>query len=622
MEEPRTRKLVSQDYYTDSDYDNVMLKLPEIIKEASKKAGDLLEPTVQEKREVMELIKNFIRDKGRKIYGGTAINEAIKLRNPEDAIYNDYDFSDIEFYSPTPVVDLVELTNLIYEKKYKYPVGQQAQHDETYTIFVNFHLYCDITYVPLRVYNGIKTIIIDGINYVDPHFIFIDQLRILNQPLTAAEQRWEKTFKRMYVLLKSYPLEYFDKQIKIPDPPTEIKTYISKIKNDFMSIKEVQETALISGFEAYNFYIRHAMSDRTVEQQARTTYGSNRLNTYITNVPFIELVSVNYRDTVPKLFDFIKSIVADPKNVTIDEYFPLFQFIGYSVTINYNGIPLAKVYDTDGFCVPNIKTTRGYMYVSFQYLLMSMFINKFRAHLDKNKEMYFNYGIAISNLVSARNSFLNKRDLSVINSTVFGEFRINCIGTTASYSRVSKLRSMERYKQGKVPFRYNPEQFFSQSAESQAKFDPAKYIFKNTSGNKINNPKNLIFKIGSDGSIQTSDNLSEDDNTEQQRVTNEIFESETTETNQKNSLDNNMDNQLNEQVESKQQVESNEQGEIDQLEELDPLNQLDDLNELDNLDNLDNLDDQSDTPSDDPADDDDDSDQIEIISQTNDDEND
>ncbi len=108
------------------------------------------------------------------------------------------------------------MCNLLYDKGFKYVTAREAQHEETYSIFVNFQLYCDVTYVPTRIYNSIKTIEIDGVNYVHPHFIFIDQLRIINQPLTAAAQRWEKTFGRMYKLLKNYPLENYRNSLSVP----------------------------------------------------------------------------------------------------------------------------------------------------------------------------------------------------------------------------------------------------------------------------------------------------------------------------------------------------------------------------------------------------------------------
>ena len=503
MSESRSRTPVFQDYYTDLDYDQVMVQLPDIIKDAERKAGEVMEPTIYEKREVMAAIKDFIRKKGRKVYGGTALNEVLIAANPADAIYDEVKFSDIEFYSPSPVPDLVELCDMLYKKGYKHIVGREAQHEETYSIFVNFQLYCDISYVPTRVYHGIKTIEIDGINYADPHFMFIDYLRVFNDPLNAAALKWEKYFPRVYKLLKNYPIEYYDKNLQIPKPSEEIQSYIYKIKNDFLNNKEVQQSCLIGGFDAYNFYIRHAAKDRNVEQMARTAYTSKRVDNMVVNVPYMELVSVNYMDMVERLYNFVKAMVPDTNEVSIEEYFPLFQFTNFSVSINYKGVPLAKIIEADGQCIPNIKTTAGRMYVSFQYLLMSMFINKFRAHLDKNREMYFNYGIAISNLVKARNIYLTENNLPVINKTVFGEFRVACVGTTVSYNRMARLRELEKQKKGKsFRFSYYPESFLAKSEEEQAKFDPSKHFFRNTSGNKITNPKNLLFKLDDKGNIR------------------------------------------------------------------------------------------------------------------------
>lgn len=508
----RKRKPVFQDYYTGNDYEDIMKQLPEIIEEASRRAGEILEPTVHEKTEVMGVIRDFIRDRKRKVYGGTAINEAIKIRNPEDAIYDDYNFSDIEFYSPTPKKDVVDLTNILYEKGYKCPYGREANHEETFTIIVNFQLYCDISYVPTRVYNGIKTIVIDGIHYVDPHFILIDQLRILNQPLTAAAFRWEKTFKRMYRLLKNYPLEYFDKTIQMDRPDNTIKQLINEIKNQFLANSPHGEKCLISGYDAYNFYIRHAQQDRNVEQMARTTYGADRINTFTTIVPYLDLISVDYHDSVENMYYYLRNTVPDSSKLSLREFHPLFQFVGHSVFIDYDGKPLVRITDSTGFCVPNIRTTRGYMYVSYQYILMVMLINKFRSYLDSDQQTYYNYSVAVSNLVSARNNYLNSRKLGVINNTVFGEFRVSCVGETFDFMHSSRKRQRDQRQKGKKSFYYSPTEFFAQSQEIQDRFDPLRQSFKNASGNPITNPKKLMFRLNDNGEfiVPSTEEESED----------------------------------------------------------------------------------------------------------------
>jgi len=524
------RKEIYQSYYTEEDYEKVMIKLPDIIKEASIKSAEMLEPTIIEKKEVMNIIRDFIRKKHRKIYGGTAVNELLKQKNPEDAIYDEFNFSDIEFYSPTPVPDLVELCNTLYDKGYKYVQGREAQHEETYTISVNFEVYCDISYVPTRVYNGIKVIDIDGINYVDPHFMWIDYLRMFNNPVTA-NWRWEKSFKRNFILLKNYPPEYYNKNIQISEMNQEFKGYIQRIKKEFI-IEKSNNNILINGFDAYNFFMLHAANDKKVDQMARTVYGKNNVMNLTCNIPYLDLVSVDYSNTVKNLYNYLKGIVKVPEKLEISEYFPLFQFTNYSSMISYNGIIITKITEGNGFCIPMIRVNSGLIYVSYQYLLMTFLIDKFRAHLDQDKTMYFNYSIAISNLIKARNIFLDTKKLTVVDNSVFREFKISCIGTTTSQLRLSKLRMLERKQKDKnIQFTYTPEQFFKQSEESQHKFDPFKHFFRNTSGNKITNMKNMRFKLDNQGEL--IDNINEIDytteNDSESKTTENDSESKTTE---------------------------------------------------------------------------------------------
>ena len=254
-----------------------------------------------------------------------------------------------------------------------------------------------------------------------------------------------KAFCRVHLLLKYYPLEYFGDKITIKKPSNEIQELISKVKNEYTKIKEIQQSCLLNGLEAYNYYVKYALNGKNI-QAARTAYPLK--SDLYSNIPFLEFVSVKYHDTVKYIYTYIQQIVADKNNLSIDEYFPLFQFTNNLTIINYNGIPIVKIYEADGNCVPNVKTTNGHMYVSYQYLLMMMFIEKFRVHLDQNREMYFNYGIIISNLIKIKNTYLTEHKLGIINKSVFGEFKIACVGSTMSYTRLGLLRGLERLNKG------------------------------------------------------------------------------------------------------------------------------------------------------------------------------
>lgn len=515
----KTRKALYVRYYTKADFNEVNEKLPTIIEKAVEYAGNVIVPTIDERRRVIDVVRKFIRDNGKIVYGGTAIDEAIREASKgTDSIYKTDYSADIEFYSSEPVKDVVDLSNILYKAGFEFVSSQEAQHEETYNLHVNFKLYCDISYVPNRILRGIKTLVIDGIKYAHPHFIFIDQLRIFNQPLTAAEQRWMKTFPRMYKLLKYYKIEFFDNKINIDNPTDETNVYINDVKN-YLTSDEIKGSCLITGFKAYNYFIARAMNNSTnLTKQSSLARPNNSKNPHIKqikstdnenavfdrmliNVPYLEIISVSYRDSVEKIYNFLRAQVADPLELTFEEYYPLFQFTGYSVIIKYRNNSIIKIMEADGFCVPHLKTNSGLIYVSYQYLLMHILVSKFRSHLDKDQKMYFNYGVIFSNLIDARNRFLDRTGKGVINDTVFGEFKISCCGSTASYSRTSRLRAIERHRKGKRPFRYDPQAFFAQSVESQAKFDPLAHMFRNTSGNQIRNEKNLLFKFDSERNI-------------------------------------------------------------------------------------------------------------------------
>jgi hypothetical protein len=476
------RKPIFQNYYSKQDYVDTLTKLPDIIKVLERKSLEMIEPTIFEQRDVMNSIKEFLKIKKRKIYGGTAVNELIKQVNPTEAIYDDYSFGDIDFYSPQPRADVVELCNYLFAmKKYKHINANEAQHDGTYRIYVNWQLYCNITYVPKNIYLGIKATIINGLQYVDPHFIWIDQLRIYCNPLLTT-RLLEKTFKREYLLLKNYPLEYFENNFQSQIYPVENANYIHKIKQEFLPNCDA---IMINGFDAYNFYVKYAKENME------------------SPLPFLDLIADNYSETVIKLYAYVRSIVINPGLMGIIEYSPFFQFTGHSVMIKYNEQPLVLIQEIKDISVPIINVSSGIKYASYQYLLMSLLINKFRSFIDKNKQMYFNYSTASSNLIKIKNDYLKEHKINAINNSPFSILKTTCIGTPVSPARLYLCRRNERRENGKKPeFTYEPEKFFKTSEESQKKFDPLRIGYKNASGNIIIQPKYMRFMI-------TGDNLTE-----------------------------------------------------------------------------------------------------------------
>jgi hypothetical protein len=126
---------------------------PKIMKKVETKKLMEMEPTLDEITKVYEIIIDFIKKNKRKVYGGFALNKLLISKQPSLAIYDESDTPDIEFYTIDPLGDLVKICDDLKEKGFKNVVGQEAQHKETYSIFVNFQLYCDISYMPANIYN-------------------------------------------------------------------------------------------------------------------------------------------------------------------------------------------------------------------------------------------------------------------------------------------------------------------------------------------------------------------------------------------------------------------------------------------------------------------------------------
>src|SRR5690606_19452139 len=106
----------------------------------------------------------------------------------------------------------------------------------------------------------------------------------------------------------------------------------------------------------------------------------DKLKSFVVTSPYMEIVSCDYDDTVINIYNFIRRNTINPSDIKIEEYWPLFQFTGHMTVIMYKDDPIVKIYNANGFCIPYIKTREGYMYVSYQYCLMMLLINKFRSH--------------------------------------------------------------------------------------------------------------------------------------------------------------------------------------------------------------------------------------------------
>ncbi len=235
--------------YREEDIQAITDNLDRILEETIIIRNNVLEPNFDEYKQARTILLDFIKKKKRIIYGGDAYNSLINVKHPLDNIYKSNSRSDIEFYSPEPVLDLIELCNIFYKKKFPYIQGSEANHDETYSLFVNFEQICDTSYMPKNIYGNMPVIPIDGIFYTHPNWILVDIFRQYNDPITSFRRLKDKTFFRANVLLKHYPLHLDNKQSFAID--TKLATYKQAIFDYLITM----DTVIFTGSIARNYYL-------------------------------------------------------------------------------------------------------------------------------------------------------------------------------------------------------------------------------------------------------------------------------------------------------------------------------------------------------------------------------
>ena len=462
--------------------DSILLKenLSKLTEQIKIKQNELYKPTFEDKLKIHNIILTYIQENKRKIYGGYALNKLL-MSKLKDSFYKEYDIPDIDFYSPDPNQDIIKLCNLLFDSGFTKVNGREAKHPNTYSIYVNFDLYCDITYAPKNIYNKIPYIILDNIYYTNPSFMIIDYLKIITDPM-GSYWRIEKAFDRLLKLYEFFPLPKFTKEIYIgeSDNDANISESIEIIKNEIKN-KDI----VIVGFEAYNYYLN----------KSRLFEKNNKINQI--NIPYLEIISKNYKTDFDNIIAKLKEKFQEKFNITHTEFQPFFNFLGNSVEIYLDSELILIIYDYNKMCIPyNIQNDLKMGTYTTTLLYAQINVMKFR--MNDSEDFKHIYMIMVSHLIQMKNYYFTKNNKkTVFDDTPFKDFVINCLASEINPDHAILLKYEHRRSQNKPSmFIYNP------SISRKEEKDPSFY-FPNISGNQITNEKGL--KLTGDN----TDNFSE-----------------------------------------------------------------------------------------------------------------
>ena len=449
--------------YRDEDINIIKLNIDTIMEEAMNTYKTSNEPTYEESNKIYKVILNFIKDKKRIIYGGYAQNKLIIEKNDDDGFYKKIDTPDIEFYSHSPLQDLVELCDLLYSYKFNYIQGSEGLHEGTYKIFVNFENYCDISYISKNIYDNCPYITTkDNLRIADPMFMLIDIYRVFTDPMTSY-WRLDKSFKRQLKLYKYYPIESYQKNDIIKFTNRTPEYILNKIRKLIIHDSDY----IVVGTYAYNYYVK-------------------KININPIDINFYEIITTNINEEANKLYKKLNKIFKN--KITVKEYFPFLEYFDYKVDFLYEDKIILRVYNNNNRCIVyNESTSKKTKFGTSQLVQLYLLSNYIYYMVNRNYIESNNYLNLFFRLNKAKNEYLNKHNINVIVNSPFQDFKMNCIGKPVNLDRLYRINMMEKKSKGlPIVFRYDPNG------------KPGKipnHIFKNISGNQVINSKYFIINI-------------------------------------------------------------------------------------------------------------------------------
>jgi hypothetical protein len=454
--------------YSKKDIELFTENIEQIKNEIQIDMDDKVIPTLKDRKDILNIIKNYVIKHKLKIYGGNAQNLAIKKVEPEKVFYtNERDIHDLDIYSTKPIKDIIKICDLIYHKGFKNIRCVEAIHIETYSIKLDKYTFCDLTYVPKALFHKIPFSEVDGFSIVRPYFTYIDFLRMFVDPYSSSF-RWDKHFERFNKIQEIFPFKKYTEPLNLKKIELE-KQMDKNIHKIIRKFAKTSKTLIKTGFESYNKYCK---------------INKDILPNYIQKLPlqYIEFVSSNYEKDVVSFMENLKMKLSKNKECEIGciEKYKFFQFLDFSTEIFVNGILIAKIYGNNNICIPYILINNR-KYATFQFNLMWFLIKNFYSRVYGSDNIEFEYKKIISHLLTMRMDYLNKYKLNFLDKSIYQDFIAQCSGIPIN---IQDIKTKNKKYHG---FKYEPIK--------NKKINVSKFVFGISDGTYISDNKNCKINI-------------------------------------------------------------------------------------------------------------------------------
>ncbi len=328
----------------------------------------------------IDIVKRYIIREGLVLKGGMVVHNALKLKNPNDGIYDNQTLPDLDFYSSTHFKDAYEIATWLVRIGLKNVSCINAIHPTTMKVRVNFVVVADITFIHDHILNTIPTIKYKGMNLVHPHFQMIDQHRSMSIPYEGIPRenimfRLKKDMKRYDLLYEKYPISYKSDEVQLRDEFT-IKTehLQGQCVGGFAALNYWIGVAKAHGFKHDKDFGKFEIPDITSEYY---TKGKLQKTDIVVQLPldshgitvYSDKMEDFYRKTVKEI-ELLKNVIKEQRFYErLIEYLPRKVIIDNNWEIFENTEKIAAHRVADNIYVTNIQHIMMYLLINYNLLM-------------------------------------------------------------------------------------------------------------------------------------------------------------------------------------------------------------------------------------------------------------
>lgn len=393
---------------------------------------------------ILNVLNEFIKNKKLICYGGTAINNILPKKHQ---FYNyNLDIPDYDIYSTNALEDSKEIADIFSKKGFSNVEVRTSIHTGTYKVSVLFIPIMDITNIDISTFNNMKkdSVVIDDIIYAPINYLRMSMYKELSRP-NGQISRWEKVFKRLNLLNKSFPMKNKNcYKMKFDDFKDYSEEKIIEEENIFENVKNVfiNNKSVFIGEFACSLYGKYMSKEKNNFINKRKRF-------------HIEILSVDPSSDIKLIFEKLKKY---KYNITFKSHNEIGSIIKKHYEIYINDIPICLIYYSDScYNYNTIKHENKDIKVATIDTIMTFLLAEYytgRSYYDNDKI-----------LCIAQYLFIIQNKYKIAKKGLLKRFNLDCIGyeetiqdkrikKSLKYNILKNKKDSKEYK--KHFFRYNP----------------------------------------------------------------------------------------------------------------------------------------------------------------------